>query len=132
MDKKPIPYKVKEEVNSYLKTLGKLTIPIKKVYLFGSYAKGTFHKYSDVDICVVSPYFDNATLQDMSILWHTGQKYNSDLPTIEAHGFGVKEFKDRYSSIVYEIKQTGIKLKLESALKGKDAFPKKRKSPVKN
>ncbi len=39
------------------KTLG-VHITIKKIALFGSRAKGTFHTHSDYDIAVVSPDFE--------------------------------------------------------------------------
>ena len=37
-------------------------ISITEVILFGSYALGTPHKYSDIDIAVVSPDFENKDL----------------------------------------------------------------------
>ena len=30
-------------------------INVDSAFLFGSYAKGTQHKYSDIDVCIVSP-----------------------------------------------------------------------------
>jgi predicted nucleotidyltransferase len=57
MVKKTIPLKIKKNIQSYIKELKKDKLPIKKVILFGSYAKGIQHKWSDIDICVISPAF---------------------------------------------------------------------------
>ena len=42
-----------EAVVKYAFFLRKTNPAIKKIYLFGSYAKGTFHSDSDIDIAVV-------------------------------------------------------------------------------
>ena len=43
-------------INEYINDLSK-EIEIDKVILFGSYAKGDTHKYSDVDLAIFSDYF---------------------------------------------------------------------------
>ena len=76
--------------------------------LFGSYAKGSQHKWSDVDLCVISPKFKNAfdAMQYLSLKTIFDMKY-----TIEPIGFSPKDFNDDYSSLIYEIKKTGIEIK---------------------
>jgi len=39
------------------------TIPVEQIYLFGSYAYGTPHKYSDLDLYVVLK--DEVTMRDL-------------------------------------------------------------------
>ena len=41
---------IKEETKLYAKEVRR-QLPVDKVYLFGSYAKGTADKQSDVDVC---------------------------------------------------------------------------------
>ena len=46
------------DVNEYLKYVIntiRQTIPVSSIWLFGSYAKGTYNKHSDLDIFVVTP-----------------------------------------------------------------------------
>ncbi len=50
--------KVKNRIKKYFNALSKNNIPIQEAVLFGSYAKGDYHKWSDIDIALVSrePY----------------------------------------------------------------------------
>jgi len=108
MVKKTIPKKVKKEINNYIQILKKDKLPIKKVILFGSYAKGTQHKWSDIDLCIISPKFKNA----LKALHYLGAKRKiSDVQyVIEPLGFTPKDLQDKYSSLIYEIKTTGIEI----------------------
>ena len=45
-------------IDDYLE-LAKKSFYITEAYLFGSYAKGTPHRYSDIDIALVSPDFEH-------------------------------------------------------------------------
>ncbi|MDA2921738.1 nucleotidyltransferase domain-containing protein [Patescibacteria group bacterium AH-259-L07] len=108
MVKKTIPQKVKNEVKEYIDVLRADKLPITKAIVFGSYAKGTQHKWSDIDLCIISPKFKNA-FNAMQYLWSKRIK-DSGL-TIEPVGFSPKDFKDD-TSLTYEIKQTGVELKI--------------------
>jgi len=44
-------------IKSYLEVLKRKGIPIQKVYLFGSQAKGTARNDSDIDLLIISPVF---------------------------------------------------------------------------
>ncbi len=41
-----------------------------KVYLYGSYSKGTAHKDSDIDVAVIVPKIDGDFLTLSAYLWH--------------------------------------------------------------
>ena len=73
MVKKKLSQKVKNEVLDFTRILQEANIPIEKVYVFGSYAKGTQNKWSDVDVCVVSKKFTNSW-QATQMLWQKRQK----------------------------------------------------------
>lgn len=110
MARRKIPKGVKKRIDEYLQILKKDKLPIKEVILFGSYAKGTQHKWSDVDLCVVSPKFINTwqALQYLSLKTAFDMKY-----TIEPIGFSPRDFNDKYSSIIHEIKAHGIKIPIK-------------------
>lgn len=108
MAKKKIPKKLEKKIHEYIDILKKDKLPINKVILFGSFAKGTEHKWSDVDLCVISPKFKNP-MKAMNYLW---QKTVFDMKyTIEPIGFNPDDFKDKYSSLINEIKTNGIEIK---------------------
>lgn len=108
MVQKAIPQKIKKEIGEYIQILKKDKLPIKKVILFGSFAKGTQHQWSDIDLCVVSPKFTNA-FKAMQYLW---RKRISDVsPTIQPLGFHPQDFQDKYDSLIQEIKTTGIEIR---------------------
>lgn len=41
-----------------------------KVYLYGSYSKGTAHKDSDIDVAVIVPKITGDKLTQSAFLWH--------------------------------------------------------------
>ncbi|MEK7161329.1 MAG: nucleotidyltransferase domain-containing protein [Patescibacteria group bacterium] len=95
------------EVKEYKKILKADNLPITGVYVFGSYAKGSARKGSDIDVAVISPKFKNS--------WSALGYLYSKLPyglgwTIEPVGFSPKEFNNKYSSLIYEIKTHGVKV----------------------
>lgn len=110
MLKKTIPKKVKEEIEKYIKILEADKLPIKKVILFGSYAKDTQYKWSDIDLCVVSPKFKNA-LKALHYLGLKRKIFDTEY-VIEPIGLSPEDFKDKYSSLIQEIKKTGIEIQI--------------------
>ena len=108
MVKRKISKKLKEKINEYVKILKKDKLPIKKVVLFGSYAKGKQNKWSDVDLCIVSPKFKDPfeAMQYLSLKTSFDMKY-----AIEPVGFSVKDFKQG-SILINEIKRTGVEMSI--------------------
>lgn len=107
MSKKRIPKRLEKKIDEYIEILKKDKLPINKVILFGSYAKGTQHKWSDVDLCIISSKFKNP-FKAMDYLW---QRTIFDMKyTIEPIGFSPKDFNDKYSSLIHEIKTNGIEI----------------------
>lgn len=97
----------KKIVRKYAKVLKSEKYPFSGIYLFGSYAKGTPKKWSDIDVAVVSDklrrnYWDNHTkLLHLSI--------RADI-RLEIHSFTKEDFKNETDPMVYEIRKTGIKV----------------------
>ena len=108
MAKKKISPKVEKEIKEYINILKEDNLPVQKVILFGSYAKGKQNKWSDVDVCIVSPKFKDA-FSALQYLWLKREKdYGL---TIEPIGFNPKDFAES-DSLIDEIKRTGIEIKV--------------------
>ncbi|MBI5138383.1 MAG: nucleotidyltransferase domain-containing protein [Candidatus Vogelbacteria bacterium] len=101
--------RAKKRALSYLNRLKKnQNLKISSAYLFGSYAKGTSGKWSDIDVCVVSPNLKN--IDALVFLWRNLTAEDSQ-DRIEPIGFDEEEFnEDTPSPIIHEIKKTGIRL----------------------
>ena len=108
MAKKTVPKRVIEEIKEYVSSLKADKLPVRKVILFGSFAKGKQHKWSDIDICVISPKFKDAG-RATHYLW-SKRRINDIRYTIEPVGFSPKDFEDKYDSFIEEIRTTGIEI----------------------
>jgi len=108
MVKKRIPKKIIRIVQNYIERLSEEEkILIKKVIIFGSHAKGKTHKWSDIDVCILSPDFQDS-LKAMELLL-IKRKREEVIAGLEPVGFTEKDFKDG-SSLIEEIKKTGVVL----------------------
>ena len=91
----------------FVNTIKKKGIPVKKAFLFGSWAKGTANEQSDIDVCVVSPAFGEDYTSEMTKLLTIAQTVDS---RIESIPFNIRDIQDPYSSLASEIRTTGIPL----------------------
>ena len=67
-------------------------IPIKEIILFGSYAQGDPQDYSDIDLAVISDWFEGKPrIESMQFLSRMAAAYNS---LIEALPFTEEEYKN--------------------------------------
>lgn len=108
MAQKRIPQKVVRAISEYLDVLKKDKLPIVRVYLYGSYAKGTPHQWSDIDLCIISPQFKDPW-KALHYLW--SKRVHDEGLTIEPIGFSQKDFQDE-TTLISEIKRTGIEISL--------------------
>lgn len=106
MDK--VPESIQKIVQDYVSNLSK-QISVQKVILFGSYARGTTHEYSDVDVAVFSDYFKNMKRVDgIHYLLLSAMDYDID---IEPQPFTMDEYEQPVG-LVEEILKTGIEIPL--------------------
>jgi predicted nucleotidyltransferase len=102
---------VRKEIERYIGNLKKQDLYIKKVILFGSFAKGKGGKWSDIDLCIVSPDFKDPW-QASEFLW----KYRDIKDVryvIEPVGFSEKEFvRDDDDFLIRNIKRDGVEIKV--------------------
>lgn len=104
MAKRNIDIDILKSVEEYIKEISK-HYNIQEVYLFGSYAKGTNHEDSDIDIAIIINS-DNNVFDLMVELMMLTQ--NIDL-RIEPHPIKVKDFEEG-NPFVQEIIDIGIKV----------------------
>lgn len=84
-----IPIEVKELINKFIDNAAKNDIDLKSVYLFGSFAKGTNHKWSDIDLAVISDDFEGIRFLDRLKLSKTRIETGS---IIETHPYRTEDF----------------------------------------
>jgi predicted nucleotidyltransferase len=108
MVKEILSKKIKRNIKEYLEILKNDKLPIQKAIIFGSWAKGRAHKWSDIDICIISSKFKNFN-QAIDYLWER-RIVNKDIH-IEPIGYSPKDFIDE-DPLVWEIKKTGKEIKI--------------------
>lgn len=96
-----------EEIAKYVNYVDK-TYKIDKVILFGSYAKKTSTKDSDVDLALVSKDFGKKPLIEAMELYK--MRYKSGITIdIQPHSFSLDEFNNNVDNFfIIEITKTGI------------------------
>lgn len=77
------------------------------IILFGSYAKGTEHEDSDIDIAVVTDDIKTDIFDEEVKLTLLRRKIDS---RIEPHIIKVEEYENDETPFVVEVKNTGIKV----------------------
>ncbi|MBI5696086.1 MAG: nucleotidyltransferase domain-containing protein [Nitrospirae bacterium] len=82
-----------------------------KVYLYGSYAKGAVHEYSDIDTAFVSPDFHQESMEEWSALLRICNEV--DL-RIEPVFYRPEDFVDE-EPLAWNIKTSGIEVPLRKA-----------------
>jgi predicted nucleotidyltransferase len=96
---------VKNEIADIIKRftneLKKEGIDIIKVFLFGSYSRGTEHIDSDIDVAVVCKDFDVDPIEQNMRLWKIAVRVDTRIAPIS---LSVSEFQKEYIPIVTEIK----------------------------
>jgi uncharacterized protein len=88
-------------IQDYIDELNKDGIIVDKIVLFGSYKKGSYDEYSDIDIIVVSPVFDESfTRDDIVKLWKAAARVDSRIEPVHC---GVRQWEYDDSSVILEI-----------------------------
>lgn len=92
-------------VKLYVQKLKQNGIPVEQAIIFGSQAKGSAHKWSDIDTCIVSPVFGrNRHTERVRLMLLTDQQTDS----IEPHPYNPKDLQDIYDPLASEIRKYGI------------------------
>jgi len=90
-----------KSVQKYLKYVQQQGIPVSYGVLFGSYVKNKAHPWSDIDVLVISPRFDEVqTAEDHERLWMYAARTDGRIEPIPV---GEKQYKEDRSSLMLEV-----------------------------
>jgi len=85
----------------------KSRLDVKKVFIFGSYAKGNFTKDSDIDVCVIADRVENNFMAMFDI---APLSIGVDL-RIESVVFSYDDYRERTSyGLLGEVKRYGVEV----------------------
>ena len=79
MDKREIITSIKK----YISFLKENKLPVQRVYVFGSYAKGNMHDDSDIDLAIVLEYLENMEKDELTD--HGNKRKEKWIKTLQDH-----------------------------------------------
>jgi len=96
-----------KSIRKYLNELQRLGVPVKFGILFGSHARKNTNRWSDIDLLVVSPRYDEAyNREDINMLWRTAACTDN---RIEPVPVGLHRWEtDDESTIIESARREGI------------------------
>ena len=107
MAKKTIKKEIKKIVSEYRLIVKNSGIPVERMIIFGSQARGNAREDSDIDVCVVSPKFGKDEIAEIGRLNFLRWKLDN---RIEAHPVSSKDFKETATPLIFEIKKYGVEV----------------------
>lgn len=96
---------IQKIVQKYKSALQKSGVEFNQLVLFGSQINGRVHKWSDIDICVVSSKFGRDWMREETELKDLAMDVDV---RIEPHPYSVKDFRVEEDPFAYEIRRTGV------------------------
>lgn len=105
MVKKSINAGIMEAIQKYIKKISAY-YRIEAIILFGSYAKGTENKDSDIDIAIISSDFSDIIEDGAKLI---GLTWKIDT-RIEPHPITTEDYKNVSNPFIKEVIDTGIKV----------------------
>ena len=106
MVERTINKEILNSINAFIKEIKK-HYNIKAIILFGSYAKGTEHEDSDIDIAVITDDIKTDRFDEEIKLMQL--RWDIDL-RIEPHIISISDYENNETPFVVEVKNTGIKV----------------------
>lgn len=106
----------KQQINNFVQKIAKQAkkdkMPISKAFIFGSYAKNTANKNSDLDLCFISSKFKDTFEAEVYLRTkiYFLEDFKIDIP-IDVVAFKPRDFQIT-APLVYEIMEHGKEIKL--------------------
>lgn len=90
-----------ETIQDYPRHLSEQGLTVKFAVVFGSHAKGGTHEWSDIDVVVVSPRFDEVlNRNDIDSLWQVAARTDSRIEPVPC---GARQWVEDTSKAIIEI-----------------------------
>ena len=90
-----------DNIHIYVSRLQEEGIEVSFVVLFGSHARGNPHKWSDIDLLIVSPQFDGGKRsEEVDLLWCVAAVVDS---RIEPVACGLQQWDNDDESVIIEV-----------------------------
>jgi uncharacterized protein len=110
-NKRPVADKITqfaaiELVRQFVKELQNKGLHVRKVYLFGSYARNEQRPYSDIDVALVADEFESIAFLDLKYFIDISIKQSYTM--LELHTYNTAYFQEGDPFINEEIKPKGI------------------------
>ena len=99
---------IKPLLEKYWQKLVEAKLPVEKLIVYGSYAKGIAKPYSDIDVSVIGKNFSFGNQPLILKLMAIAETVDD---RIEPIPLSKEDFKDRFSALIDELKNTGITIK---------------------
>ena len=96
-----------ETVRNYARDIEAHGVRLYAVFLYGSFAKGTQHEHSDIDVALVADEFTGFTFNDCKL--YSGLGIRKPYIRIEEKTYPTKYFLEG-DPFIEEITKTGIKI----------------------
>ena len=96
-----------EIVRNYAQDIESRGVHLRNVFLYGSFAKGTQHEWSDIDVALVADEFTGFTFNDKKLFPYIGIK--KPYIRIETKTYNTDYFNEG-DPFIEEIVKTGIKI----------------------
>jgi predicted nucleotidyltransferase len=96
-----------DTVRNYAREIKDSGVNLRKVILYGSFAKGTQHEWSDIDVALVADEFTGFGFWDKALFPYIGIK--KPYIRIEAKTYPTDYFQES-DPFIEEIKNTGIEI----------------------
>ena len=93
-------------IKEFIEACNERGITFREVILFGSVSRNETHKYSDIDVALVSDSFSGMPYKDWSMLTPVKTSKRKFM-AIEPHPFSIADFEEG-DPFIDEIKRTGI------------------------
>jgi predicted nucleotidyltransferase len=100
---------VLRKVSIYIAALRDKGITISRVFIFGSQARGTATQESDIDVCIISPLFDEDHYKYAPELWGGTERCEF---RIEPVAVGQQRFlTDESSPLIAIVREEGVEVR---------------------
>jgi uncharacterized protein len=101
-----IPAKIRKTISKYIRALKENDVNVDQAVLFGSYARGNYSEWSDIDLAVVSKAFEGSWIKDRKKIRAITLSISSDIQVLP---YRPEDFVPD-DPFIREIIETGIRL----------------------